>query len=225
MLHGHLTCHRPTHVLFYDPATSRVSHPHSFPSFFFSFTVDCDEVLGAFLPPLIEFVNHKYKMNMEFNMFNSYHFSHVWGGTDADANRICCEYFETDYFKSMTPLKGAFEVLNKYKDTFRFVVVTSRQTFLTEITTQWINRHFNGIFDKIRFGNHYDPNGGKKLNKSEMCEEEGAQILIDDSLVYAEEAMNSKTIKNVLLFDLDGTYMWSKNSDGSLPELPDGVHR
>ena len=42
--------------------------------------VDIDEVLGGFLPALIDYYNHSYNTKFTLDDFHSYRFAEVWGG-------------------------------------------------------------------------------------------------------------------------------------------------
>jgi hypothetical protein len=64
---------------------------------------------------------------------------------------------------------------------YRFVVVTSRQSYMEAMTKAWLDRHYPGVFDDVLFGNHYGTTGAK-MGKPEMCSSIGAVCLIDDSL-------------------------------------------
>ena len=54
----------------------------------------------------------------------------------------------------------------------KFVIVTSRQTKLREITIKWLNSYYPEIFSDLRLGNHYGEKGAKK-SKLELCQELG----------------------------------------------------
>ena len=54
-------------------------------------------------------------------------------------------------------------------------------------------------------GNHYGESG-EKLSKPDMCKKIGAKILIDDSLLYAQECAK-EGIKTILF----GNYPWYQN--------------
>ena len=39
------------------------------------------------------------------------------------------------------------------------MVVTSRQHVIQDATRQWLNKHFEGIFEDVLFGNHWCARG------------------------------------------------------------------
>jgi 5'(3')-deoxyribonucleotidase len=129
-------------------------------------------------------------------------------------------FFDSHHFHDLPRIPKSYEVLSELHATghFEFVIVTSRQHKLMEHTEKWIHRHYPGIFSKLMFGNHYGETGIKR-DKSAMCLEVGAKILIDDSLKYAKDASSAGI--PVLLFDWEGKYPWSKTEE----ELHHSVNR
>lgn len=192
------------------------------------------QVLGAFVPRLIEFHNEKYgEPHLELATFHSYHFSDVWGGTDDAAMDKVEAFFASPYFlgggggaadvlsgsDGIPVLPGAREALRALHDSgrFSFVLVTSRQHELEDETRRWLDAHFAGVFDKVVFGNHYGRDGAKK-SKPDMCRELGARALIDDRVQYCEQCADAVDL--ALLF---GTYAWNTLPEGK--ELPTNVVR
>jgi uncharacterized HAD superfamily protein len=167
--------------------------------------VDMDEVLCHFVPKLIDFHNETYKTEIKFEGFHNYAFHKVWGGTPEETTQKVNLFFESPHFKSLPRVKNSFETLLKLKDRCTFVIVTSRQTALKEITLRYVEEHFPDIFDDIMLGNHYGETG-TKLSKPEMCQKVGATILIDDSLLYAQDC-SKNGIKTILF----GNYPWNQS--------------
>lgn len=87
-----------------------------------------------------------------------------------------------------------------------------------EVTRSWIDRQFPDMFAAVHFGNHWGLSGEKRT-KSEMCVEEGAFCLIDDSVKYATEC--ASVLDSTLLF---GTYPWNVDDNQEADALPN-VHR
>lgn len=170
--------------------------------------VDMDEVLCHFVPKLIEFHNDTYSTDIQFEKFHNYAFHKVWGGSPEETQEKMNLFFQSKHFQSLERVKGSYESLKLIKDTHscRMVIVTSRQLFLRDATESFLNAHFPGsIFDEILMGNHYGETG-EKLSKSEMCLKVGASILIDDSLLYANECAKNG-IKTILF----GNYPWNQS--------------
>lgn len=113
-------------------------------------------------------------------------------------------------WRSRRPLPGSLEALRAISRSIRFVVVTSRQSVLQEVTKQWIEAHFPGVFEGVHFGNHYSADGSPSRSKAEICKDLGAVALIDDSRHHAL-ACAKAGVPLVILF---GDYSWNKPSMG-----------
>lgn len=179
--------------------------------------VDVDEVLGSFLSSLNVFIAERHCLNYEISEYSVYDFMKVWQCSQAEANDRVHAFFESEHFKDgIPPIPGAFESLVRLADFCHLVVVTSRQHVIQKQTLEWIERHYSGIFSEVHFGNHFALEGEPRP-KSEICRSIGADILIDDNPRYAVECA-SRGIE-VLLFDYNNSYPWSKTSDGPVHPL------
>merc|ERR1711934_8441 len=185
--------------------------------------VDLDEVLGGFVPALIEWHNHTYGTEITLEGFHSYRFCDVWGGSNEEATEKVHEFFNSDYFTDMKPIEGAREALESLKEHFDLVVITSRQHVIRDQTLEWLGVHFPGVFKTVMFGNHWardcpepDKMSATKKSKQQMCEEAGAICLIDDSVDYAR-----KCAPQLQLCVLFGDYAWNTCTEG----LPENVVR
>ena len=180
--------------------------------------VDVDEVLGRFVESLNEYVLCAAEFGQRaFSVedYFVYEFAKVWNGSPSESNRIVHEFFDSRHFRDgIAPIPGAFESLQRIKETrVSLNVVTSRQHVIQEPTLNWLGEHYGGIFDGCFFGNHFSMSGASK-KKSELCREIGAAVLIDDNVTYALECADAGI--EVLLFDWNGKYPWSKRSAGAV---------
>jgi predicted amidohydrolase len=113
-------------------------------------------------------------------------------------------FFESSHFEELNPIEFALEVLQRMKHRYSLHVVTARQHKVETDTRAWLNKHFPDIFEEIHFGNHYC-NSGKSRSKAEICKSINAQLLIDDSMIYATQCALENI--NVILF---GKYPWNQ---------------
>jgi hypothetical protein len=170
--------------------------------------------------------NRVYNTSLGVQDFHSYDFNEVMGGTTADIQVKMSEFFDSDEFQDMPVVPGSVTALRemeaKHPHSLSFVVVTSRQHVVEEITRSWLQRHFPDLFQSVVFGNHYGLTGIKK-NKSELCQELGAALLIDDSLRYAHDCAAHNI--HCALFTNNETYPWNQGGrEALLKEFPQYVH-
>lgn len=174
--------------------------------------VDIDEVLGSFLNSLNTFIVETYQVHYDLSEYYVYDFMKIWKCSQAEANSRVHAFFESKHFNSgIVPIPGAYKSLSQLSSYCNLVVVTSRQHVIREPSVEWISTHYKGIFSEIHFGNHFALEGEAE-SKSEMCKSLGVQFLIDDNPRYAVECAEEGI--EVLLFDLDYSYPWSKTPDG-----------
>eukprot|EP00034_Subulatomonas_tetraspora_P000047 GABW01000049.1.p1 GENE.GABW01000049.1~~GABW01000049.1.p1 ORF type:complete len:104 (-),score=15.31 GABW01000049.1:3-314(-) len=86
------------------------------------------------------------------------------------ASTHCREFLLSDAFKTLPVVEDSQEVLRKLKPYYKFVVVTSRELLIQDVTLEWLKKNFDGVFDEILFGNHYGTDGPVR-SKPEMCKE------------------------------------------------------
>ncbi|KAI4335141.1 hypothetical protein L6164_013814 [Bauhinia variegata] len=171
--------------------------------------VDVDEVLGNFVSALNRFIADQYLSNYSVSQYHVYEFRKIWNCSREEANHRVHEFFKTPYFKSgIHPVPGAQTALQKLSRFCSLSVVTSRQNAIKDHTIEWIEENYPGLFQEIHFGNHFALNGVSRP-KSEICRSLGAKVLIDDNPSYAIECAEAGI--EVLLFDYENSYPWSKS--------------
>lgn len=92
--------------------------------------------------------------------------------------------------------------------------ITARPQITQKQTLKWINEHFPNTFKGVYFTNLFLPEGAVKKNKSLVCLEVGAEMMIEDHLEFAIDC-SSQGIK-VFLLD----YSWNQSEN-----LPENVQR
>ena len=100
------------------------------------------------------------------------------------------EWFRKPMFEdinscNMLPILWAKEKLLELKwEWYKLVVLTARiEEIFWEYTKNWINTHFEDIFDDIIFADHFHEN---HKEKSELCIEHGIDFMIEDNYDYAD---------------------------------------
>lgn len=176
--------------------------------------VDVDEVLGRFVYALNHFCKEEYGMDYAVSDYWVYEFAKIWNCDQDRSNHIVHEFFKSDHFNDGIPIiPEAFETLSRLSQHCELVVVTSRQHVIQDVTLEWIDKHYAGLFSEVYFGNHFALQGASR-KKSDICKTIDAHVLIDDNVGYALDCANAGI--NVLLYDWEGSYPWSK--------LPEGFH-
>eukprot|EP00195_Chlamydomonas_chlamydogama_P012453 CAMPEP_0202916582 /NCGR_PEP_ID=MMETSP1392-20130828/68939_1 /ASSEMBLY_ACC=CAM_ASM_000868 /TAXON_ID=225041 /ORGANISM="Chlamydomonas chlamydogama, Strain SAG 11-48b" /LENGTH=180 /DNA_ID=CAMNT_0049609075 /DNA_START=688 /DNA_END=1230 /DNA_ORIENTATION=+ len=137
-----------------------------------------------------------------------YEFAKIWNCSQDHSNHVVHEFFKSQHFNDGIPvIPGALDVLARLGSSYDLVVVTSRQHIIQDVTLDWIDRHYPGLFQEVYFGNHFALEGTSR-KKSDICRTIGASMLIDDNPSYAIECANAGI--HVLLYDWENSYPWSK---------------
>ncbi len=168
--------------------------------------VDIDEVLMPNIPGLIIWHNFNYGTNLHLNDFYTYEFHKIWGGDRDSAIAKCAHYFENS--KTIHPFTDAVRVLNRLKQDYKLVIVTSRMLKHQPQTEAWISQFFPNIFTSILVCNHWKrDNISPSIKKSAACLQLGAKYLIDDLPSYIEDVV----VEGIsgLLF---GQYPWNRET-------------
>ena len=111
----------------------------------------------------------------------------------------------------ITPIAGVKEILERYSDTFRYVLITSRNEREKDETVRWFEDRFDSrLFEGIYFTGDRHTDGYK--SKGELSANLGAILHIDDNIDYCRSVMD-QGIK-CLLF---GEYGWNLHQPKDIP--------
>jgi len=172
--------------------------------------VDIDEVLSYFAESFVAFSNKKWGTKLKPDDFDE-HWAEIWKVDYAEENRRAHIIRETMEFNKFRPREGADVVLKHLKKRYILVVVSSRHSGLYKETTEWLEKHFDGLFKEIRFAGIWDDLEMStlhklKLTKAEVLKEIGADYLIDDHPKHCFAAAEAGI--TALLF---GDYRWNRD--------------
>lgn len=143
--------------------------------------VDIDEVLVPHFPGLISWYNSEYGTNLTLE-HNHPKDSRPWGTENiTQAIKRVHKFFDTPAFLNPTPYDDALEALRKLSERYVLVVVTARDTIVEKVTREWLETHFEELFQEAHFTASYNLEG-KSQTKADVCLALGAGYLIDDSL-------------------------------------------
>jgi len=155
--------------------------------------IDIDEVLADFMNPLIKFHNNRYGTSFKRNDFASYNLWETWGGTKEEASQKIHDFYDSNYFsEGVNPIYGSLMTISLLNSNNNLFVITSRNEKIKNKTVSWIGDYFPKQFSDLYFTNN-------KRKKSDICINQGINILVEDSLEYSFECA-SKGI-DVLLMD------------------------
>lgn len=182
--------------------------------------VDIDDTLAAYAEAVTEFSNVHWGMNLTIDEY-----SENWGamwGVDPNEYRRRGDIVEASGIQAtLRHDVDAVDVLRELKNNYRLIVVSSRPANLQQVSIEWINRHYPGIFEEIHFANMWNDRANIHLaylaTKAEICQELKIDYLIDDQPKHCIGVANVG-IPTILY----GDYPW--NRDDELPETVARAH-
>ena len=177
--------------------------------------VDIDEVLTPFLEAFIRFHNREYHTDLKVGDFKSYIFGHTLKVPEPEAVKRVLQFYKSHDFRSNRPFIDAPAALKQLGEHYRLIIITSRHPMSQEQTLAWLEDHFPQTFGAVHFSTHLYLDQ-PLVTKTDICKQEGVEVLIDDNFDFAREAAGAGI--RVLLFGKD--YSWNQDE-----VLPAGVER
>lgn len=164
---------------------------------------DCDDVIVSSGEPCIAHYNKLHGTNVRAENFYSKDYEHVWQADPETATRDLFAYLLTDEYSDMPPMDGAAETLRKLSEKYSLYIVTGRPDETEQATHNWTNKYLPNIFEEIIFTNFFKLSNskGKLRTKADVCEELGAQWLVDDHLHHIKN-VSEKGVTGLLFGDL-----------------------
>lgn len=155
--------------------------------------IDIDEVLCDSITPILDFYNTNYNGNLSMQDLSRFVYLGFLGNTKEEAGKKLLHYNSTDGHLKSNPIDGAKEAVDILSKKHELKIITSRPYYIKDETVTWLNQHFPNKFNEIIFNNTDNRNSHKPGNgrqKSEILNEIGAEVLIEDMLNYAIDCPN-----------------------------------
>jgi uncharacterized HAD superfamily protein len=157
--------------------------------------VDIDDTLLHAFEDFLAFYNEVNKTNYQKEDNTSdKKFHEFLGISKAELVEWYEEYDKHERSFLLNPIEGAKEVLKELVDDHEFVLITARHEAISEKTYKVVNNHYSDFNFRIVFNKI-----GLKLDKGEICVQEGVKLMIDDDIDNAFNCVNKGV--NVLLLD------------------------
>ncbi|OIO41879.1 hypothetical protein COY00_03990 [Candidatus Pacearchaeota archaeon CG_4_10_14_0_2_um_filter_35_33] len=176
--------------------------------------IDLDDVLADSLTTFIEFYNSNHQDKLKYEDFTSYTLNEINGTPKEEENKLLADFDNSPYFQDTKPMLKSQEAVMELSKKHELIIVTSRTLEKEEKTKAWLKKYFPEI-TKVYFTRHnYE---ASQKTKAEICEEIGADILIEDRLKYAKQTAEAGI--KVLLFN----YPWNqtKNLNSNIQRVKD----
>ncbi|OGB73662.1 hypothetical protein A3K24_02370 [candidate division Kazan bacterium RIFCSPHIGHO2_01_FULL_44_14] len=151
--------------------------------------VDIDDVLSEWTREFLKWYNARYGTTYTYEDMVDYRWSRWMNISSKQALDDVYEFHETKEFRKLPLLSGAKEAVAELVKEHELYAVTGRQNVTAEITHQWVDKNFPGVFKGIEIVNGNNRDGSHTLTKGEVCERLGCKILIDDDTRHIESLL------------------------------------
>lgn len=165
--------------------------------------VDLDDVLAQHATAFVSFSNAYYGTNLNPEDYDDY-WMNLWGELpDEEIERRAAEFHIPETTLAYAKIEEAEPVLTRLRQDYDLVIVTARPKQIIPATYEWLNLHYEGVFGDVHFVPIWEPDN--KTTKADICNEIGAEFLIDDVVKHCNIAAEGGI--TALLF---GDYGWGK---------------
>ncbi len=148
---------------------------------------DFDDVLMSFQNGFIAFHNRMYGTTIAYEDVVSYDARAYQCDFETFTERVHVFYQSPDYME-VVPTSGSIEALRFLQDQYLLDVVTNRPATVRDRTYAWTDQFFPNVFHTFHFTNGFGASHDvQKRLKSEICEEIGAVVLVEDALGHAAD--------------------------------------
>jgi len=160
--------------------------------------IDIDEVLADTLNHFIFLYNQKFKTSFKRDDFYTFDWCEVLGLTKEEFKKVFTQIVGQGFFSELATITGAKEGVKKLQKKHKLVVVTGRPKIVSATTSAWLDKHFPDVFSKVYFTSEVLL-GSNIKDKDEICQEIGANLIIEDDLDTAKDCVKNDIL--ALLFD------------------------
>ena len=162
--------------------------------------VDVDEVLTPFVGTMMSWKPPKKSLSK----FYPYLYRKIWDITEEESTRMVRDFYETEEFSKLQPMKDSVEVLGRLKNKgATLYVMTGRQDCVRQKTEKWVETNFPGIFTDVVLTNSFTP---QEISKEYMCNVLHIGLIIDDNIQTCVRCFDKGT--SAINFIGDPMYPW-----------------
>lgn len=176
--------------------------------------IELDEVLFPFIRPMVKHFNKTIPKEVN-SCRQRYVYKELLNVDESMCRKMIRDYSESEKFPMIQPTIGSQPILRLLRHRFdKIYIVSERPQYMREITEEWVNFHYPGIFDDIIFTNNYM--NYRELEKYDVCKGLNLDTLIDDDEIDCAVCLHGGM--NVIHFAGDNgkVYPWSRYDQWSV---------
>jgi 5'(3')-deoxyribonucleotidase len=169
--------------------------------------IDIDEVLMPLLRPMAAY--HRVVLPTGVAKY-PYLFREAFKVSEEKSQYMLREYYDSEEFRNTQPIEGSQRFLRRYRfehPNSKLYVVTGRQNVVRLATEEWLDQHYEGVFDDLILTNSFTRD---EIFKSSVCLALNADLIIDDNFGICRDCEARGT--DAINFIGDPVYPWCKEN-------------
>jgi 5'(3')-deoxyribonucleotidase len=167
--------------------------------------VDIDDVLADHVAAFVAFSNSRYGTDLGKHNYDD-RWSNLWAVERDEIERRALEFHTPESIMEYELIEAAQDALVLLAKRYDLAIVSARPRHVLDATHTWLYKHFGPIFKEVHFVPYWEVENRK--SKADICNEIGANYLIDDIVKHCNVAAESGV--KPLLF---GDYSWNQAED------------
>jgi uncharacterized HAD superfamily protein len=175
--------------------------------------IDLDDTLADTMPAVLKFHNEVYNSGLSEDVASYSDYNDSWPFGHEENLKRFYEFFDHDLHHNAKPAQGAVAAIKELAKNHKLYIITARPADVREQTARWVEKNFPGMIDELYFANLWANDSLSPRQKSEICAELGAEIMIEDRFEHARDC----ALAGQKVFLLDRP--WNQG------DLPAGVKR
>lgn len=153
-------------------------------------TFDCDEVLAELSRYMLEHHDNTFLwVPLTWDEIVHYHFENIpkiqaTGANFHEGKKVFDDILLNHSVEKVVPVIGMQDIVWELKKKgHELYVVTARWDDINQVTLDWIEKHYPGMFSDVVFANHYND---KMVSKGEICRYLDSKLMFEDTIHNAE---------------------------------------
>lgn len=161
--------------------------------------VDLDSVLADLMTPILGYHNRVYKTNHHIDQHRVYSLSILWNCSNEETLKRIHDFYASSDFLTTKPIPGAKKGIKYLSGKHQLSIITSRPHSISNLTKNWVDKHFPKRFQTIHETNWVAKNQAEpRQKKSDVCKHLGIEVIIEDALEFAFDCA-SNNIRVILM--------------------------
>jgi 5'(3')-deoxyribonucleotidase len=165
--------------------------------------IDIDDVLADHVAAFVVFSNSQYGTNLGKHNYDD-RWSTLWDVDRNEIERRALEFHTAESIMEYELIEEAQSALSALSKHYELSIVSARPRHVIDASQMWLEKHFGPIFKEVHFLPYWEE--ANKLSKADICNQIGAEFLIDDIVKHCNLAAECGI--QSLLF---GDYSWNQS--------------